>query len=71
MEFRFVYHRQVLRYTLIDLTTKPKRIRLGFVHFGPVTKKRIWFESCFVCDECEKDASRAYDQFSFVPPYQK
>jgi hypothetical protein len=37
----------------------------------PVTKKRIWFESCFVCDECEKEASREYDQFSFVPPYQK
>jgi hypothetical protein len=29
------------------------------------------FESCFVCDECEKDASREYDQFSFVAPYQK
>jgi hypothetical protein len=37
----------------------------------PVTKKRIWFESCFVCDECEKYASREYDQFSFVAPYQK
>ena len=37
----------------------------------PVTKKRIWFESCFVCDECEKDASREFDQFSFVAPYQK
>jgi len=37
----------------------------------PVTKKRIWFENCYVCKECDKEASKEYREVSFVPPYQK
>ena len=37
----------------------------------PVTKERIWFEKCFVCDACDVESSKEYDQLSFVAPYQK
>ena len=37
----------------------------------PVTKKRIWFEHCHVCNKCDKEASKEYIHLSFVKPYEK
>lgn len=31
----------------------------------PVTKRRLWNESLYVCDECVKDAQRLYPYESF------